>query len=51
MLEEIDLVTSGLIELLQGPGWVNLASTVIETSWTSVPEAAMKLVDGVRRMY
>ena len=53
MLEEIDLLTSGLIELLQGPGWVDLASTVtimVETSWASVPEAAMKLVDGAYRM-
>lgn len=39
MPEEIDLLTSGLIDLLQGPVWVDRASavtSVVETSWTSV---------------
>ena len=52
MLEKTDLLTSGLIELLQGTILVDLASTVmsvVETSWTSMPEEAMKLVDGVCR--
>lgn len=38
--------------MLQGPVWVDRASTVtsvVETSWTSAPEATMKLVDGACR--
>ena len=37
MLEKIDLLTSGLIDLLQDPVWVGLAGTVtsvVEASWT-----------------
>ena len=52
MLEEIDLLTGGLIDLLQGPVRVDLASAVtslLETPWTLVPETSMKLKDSVCR--